>query len=595
MSAVQNHESERLKDVERYHRCGAFNGEKLNRLVQLAAKTFGFELVAISTHYRDTQVCHIRLGSIAEELPRPETICLIPVNTGKTVVVPDLTKDSRFASLPSVTGNPNLRFYAGAPLVAPSGRCVGALCLLDTKPRQFSDKDAELLTDLASLAIEHMELVRINDEAKYDSLTGLRNRDYLIQEIQTSLDAGRDSAVVMIDLDGFKEVNDSLGHISGDEALIEAAGRLTGFFDSGRIVARLGGDEFVIFMDHSSDPLAASKLAQDVVKRLAEAMTIGGHLVHLGASVGVAVRSTELKAEQFLGNADLAMYRAKQDGRNCYRLFTRQLRNIAIDRGNIILEMQEAWEDGSFELYYQPIVRLRDNSWIGAEALLRWNYPYRGIVLPSVFLPVLEKSPLAVDVGTWVIDESCRRAALWRKRFDPEFKIAVNLFELQFKSGGLVTRVRESLTRHDLPPHALQLELTERIILADDNRIVEQVRELRDIGVGIAFDDFGTGFASLSALRRYPVSCIKIDRSFISDAATSSVDLSIVTSLIDLAKSLKLDTVAEGIETPEQRAMVARENSVYGQGYLFSRPLPAGQLEDVWPAAATAELPLRMA
>ncbi|WAP70432.1 putative bifunctional diguanylate cyclase/phosphodiesterase [Jiella pelagia] len=588
MPTASPDEAARLREVERYRRSGALTGEKLERVVKLASTIFGFEHVNITTHYDDMQICHVRVGNLGRDRPRAETFCRVPVETRQTLVVHDLAKDERFRSSPLVVDGPRVRFYAGAPLISPSGHCIGALCLLDTKPRRFSQHDAELLTDLAILAVDHMELIRVNDEAKYDALTGLRNRPYLLEVMQTSIEADRMSSVVLIDLDGFKEINDSLGHACGDEALVLVAERLREFAGDDRVIARLGGDEFVIFVDGKADPIAAAELAAAVVARLGKAITLHGHLVHFGASVGLALRSNEIQATQLLANADLAMYRAKQDGRNCHRLFTREMRDTALERGNIVLEMQEAWEGGAFELYYQPIVRLGDGAWTGAEALLRWNYPYRGVLPPALFLPILEKSHLAAHVGSWVIEEACRQASDWRRRFDPNFKIAVNLFELQFKPGTLVPKVRDVLARNELPPQALQLELTERIILADDPRILEQVRQLREIGVGIAFDDFGTGFASLSALKNYPVSCIKIDRSFIAEAADNPADLSIVSSLINLSKSLNLETVAEGIETSAQLAAIGPEKGINGQGYLFSKPQPPRRLEALWAAERDA-------
>lgn len=588
MHTASPDEAARLREVERYRRSGALTGEKLERVVKLASAIFGFEHVNITTHYEEMQICHVRVGNLGRDRPRADTFCRVPVETLQTLVVHDLAEDERFWSSPLVVEGPCVRFYAGAPLISPSGQCIGALCLLDTKPREFSARDAELLTDLATLAVEHMELIRVNEEAKYDPLTGLRNRPYLLDAMQASIDAGRMSSVVLVDLDGFKEINDSLGHACGDEALVLVAERLAEFAGDDRVIARLGGNEFVIFVDGKADPLAAAELAAALVARLGEPITLHGHVVHFGASVGSALRSNETQATQLLANADLAMYRAKQDGRNCHRLFTREMRDTALERGNVVLRMQKAWEDGAFEIYYQPIVRLSDGAWTGAEALLRWIDPSRGVLRPALFLPILEKSHLAEDVGRWVIEEACRQASVWRRRFEPDFKIAVNLFELQFKSGTLVPEVRDVLARNELPPQALQLELTERVILADDPTILEQVQQLREIGVGIALDDFGTGFASLSALKNYPVSCIKIDRSFIAEAADNPADLSIVSSFINLSRSLDLETVAEGIETSAQLAAIGQEKGLNGQGYLFSRPQPAKQLELRWAAERDA-------
>ncbi|MBO0663545.1 EAL domain-containing protein [Jiella sp. MQZ9-1] len=588
MPIIAKNEAARLAEVERYRRSGAMTGNKLHHIVKLAAKTFGFDHVNITTHYAEDQVVHVHLGEMVMNQQRRSTFCLRPVETGETLVVHDLTQNELFKTFPNVIAHPHLRFYAGAPLISPNGFCLGTLCLLDTKPRQFGPRDAELLADLADLVVEHMELMRLTEEATYDQLTGLRNRPFLLDTMQASIDAGRPSTVLLIDLDGFKEINDSLGHTSGDEALVHAAERLTEFSGKDRLIARLGGDEFVVFIDDLNDVGVAAEIATNLVSRLGEPITIYGHVVHFGASVGVALKSLETKAIQLLGNADLAMYQAKGDGRNCYRIFSRSLRNTALERGNIVLEMQEAWEGGDFELYYQPIVCLPTGVWTGAEALLRWNYPYRGVLQPSEFLPILEKSHLAVDVGSWIIDEACRQAALWRAQITPDFTMAVNLFELQLKSGTLVAVVTDALDRHGLPPQTLQLELTERIVLAQDQQIIDQVRELRRLGVGIAFDDFGTGFASLSALKSYPVSCIKIDRSFMTGLATDIADLSIVTSLINLAKSLSLDTVAEGIETREQRSVIESQPGVRAQGFLFSKPQTAARFEVAWSASSSA-------
>ena len=317
------------------------------------------------------------------------------------------------------------------------------------------------------------------------------------------------------------------------------------------------------------------EVAQNIVEELGKGMMIGGHLIHLGASVGVACRTTESDALQLLGSADLAMYRAKRDGRNRSRLFTREMRATVLERGNVVLELQEAWEDGAFELYYQPLVRLSDSAWIGAEALLRWNYPYQGVLCPAAFLPVLEKSQLALTVGTWIIDEACRQAADWRARIDPNFSIAVNLFEMQFQPGNLIEIVQAALSKYELPQTALQLEITEGILLTEDARTIEQIRQLKALGVGISFDDFGTGFASLSSLKECPATCLKIDRSFVSQMTVNPKDRAIVDALIGISRSFGLDVLAEGIETVEQCELLRERSCAVGQGFLFGRPMKA--------------------
>jgi diguanylate cyclase (GGDEF)-like protein len=578
MTLLASDETSRLLEVHRYDNIGAFSAAKLRRIAALAQSMFGVETVCLTTMHEAHQSCHVSIGGAISELARSDTVCQTTIEASRVLVVEDMLQDNRFAHLPiAVEGGQ--RFYAGAPLTSPRGHRLGVLCLLDPIPRPFSDAEHKILQDLADLAMEHMELLRLSEAAKTDDLTALWNRRYLVDQINGSLAADRLCAALLIDLDGFKDINDTLGHGHGDDALKEIARRLGRFNSPKSLVARLGGDEFVVFLDGRSDPLAAMAVAQDIVDELGKGMMIGGHLVHLGASVGVACRTTESDALQLLGSADLAMYQAKRDGRNRSRLFTREMRATVLERGNVVLELQEAWEDRAFELYYQPVVRLSDGAWIGAEALLRWNYPYQGVLSPAAFLPVLERSQLALTVGTWIIDEACRQAADWRSNIDRNFKIAVNLFELQFQPGNLLDVVQVALSKYDLPQTALQLEITEGILLAEDARTIEQIRELTALGVGISFDDFGTGFASLSSLKECPATCLKIDRSFVSQMAVNAKDRAIVDALIEVSRSFGLDVIAEGIETMEQCALLRQRSCATGQGFLFGRPMKAAEFE----------------
>ena len=576
-------EAARLAEIKRYETYGALAGPRLWQVVHLAQTIFDVEEVSLSTVYADRQICHVKVGSLTGTLPRCDTFCQTTIQHDAVVVSPDALQDHRFNTLPIVTGAPHLRFYAGAPLITPSGMRIGSLCLLGFKARQFTARETKLLGDLAALAIEHMELICANQAAKMDSLTGLHNREFLIEAMNASIAADRRSAAILIDLDGFKTINDSLGHSYGDETLKIVASKLRLLAGEGPVVARLGGDEFVVFLDGCPDPAIAAALAERIVSDIGQPTAINDHLVTFGASVGLAVRVDEPDALKLLGQADLAMYEAKKDGRGCVRVFERSMRGEALERSNVILELQEAWNDGALELYYQPIVRLEDGVWIGAEALLRWNYVYRGVLPPALFLPVLEQSSLAIDVGSWIIRDACRQVAEWRKSRHPDFQIAVNLFEVQFKTGDLVAVVMDALDSHGLPPNALSLEITENVMLGNDRRIIDQLRTLRERGVGIAFDDFGTGFASLAALKDCPVTCLKIDRSFISLVATSSTDLAIVDALLHLAKAFNLSVVAEGIETEAQFDMLRTRLCGRAQGYLFSKPVTADMFARNWP------------
>lgn len=584
-------ETARLAEIKRYEKYGALVGPRLWQVVDLAKTIFDVEEASLSTIYADRQLCHVRVGSLTGSLPRCDTFCQTTIGHDAVVVSPNALEDPRFNTLPIVTGDPHVRFYAGAPLITPRGMRIGALCLLGFEERRFTARETKILGDLAALAIEHMELVCANQAAKIDSLTELHNREFLVEAMNASIAADRKSAVLLIDLDGFKKINDSLGHHYGDETLKIVASRLRLLAGEGRVVARLGGDEFVVFLEECPDLPAAAALAERIVFDIGQPIVVNDHLVTFGASVGLAVRADEPDALKLLGQADLAMYEAKKDGRGCVRVFERSMRGEALERSNIILELQEAWNDGALELYYQPIVRLDDGAWIGAEALLRWNYVYRGVLPPALFLPVLEQSGLAIEVGSWIIRDACRQAAEWRRTRCPDFQVAVNLFEVQFKTGDLVDVVMDALASHGLPASALSIEITENVMLGNDRRIIDQLRTLRERGVGIAFDDFGTGFASLAALKDYPMTCLKIDRSFISRVTTSPADLAIVDALLHLAQAFDLSVVAEGIETEAQFDMLRTRLCGRAQGYLFSKPVTADMFARNWPGEGR-ELPV---
>ncbi|TPW26542.1 putative bifunctional diguanylate cyclase/phosphodiesterase [Pararhizobium mangrovi] len=554
----------------------------MDDIIELARSVFHIENISLSILYAEQQICHVESGTLNGDLPRPETFCQTTIQSDAVVIAEDARTDARFKDLPRVSGDAGIRFYAGAPLITPEGHRLGALCLLDTEPRVLNDRQLADLKRLAGLAMEHMNLVRAREEARYDALTGLLTRRSLIERMDAAIAAERRSAALLIDLDGFKDVNDSLGHAYGDLVLQTVVERLGRFKAEGRTVARLGGDEFVLFLDGAVDLFEAAGLADRILRALAEPIVINGHLVHVGGSIGLVVRTNEANALDLLGNADLAMYQAKLGGRGCYRMFEQTMRHNALERGNAILELQEAWEEGALELYYQPLVRLADGAWAGAEALLRWNYPYRGVLPPAVFLPVLERSHLAVPVGSWIIREACRQAAAWRKTYDPDFHVAVNLFEVQFRTGDLIKVVTGALAEHGLPTSALKLEITENILLTSDPGIVEQLHALKALGVGIAFDDFGTGFASLSALKDYPVTSLKIDKSFIANVTESEMDLSIVDALLHIAETFKLSVVAEGIEEEAQRDLIRGRLCEYAQGYLYNRPTTALSFEEAW-------------
>jgi diguanylate cyclase (GGDEF)-like protein/PAS domain S-box-containing protein len=432
---------------------------------------------------------------------------------------------------------------------------------------------------------------RIIDEklkylAHYDQLTGLPNRASLLNDLNAQLDASIDSsdgptAIAMIDLDGFKDVNDTLGHSIGDLLLQEVANRMSGAAGDARIY-RLGGDEFVVMLPGSGDPRQITQLVDAVVKRVGESFAINDHRLFIGASAGIAIAPADgANVEELISNADLALYDAKANGGRGYRLFQPTMRAMAQARRELDTELRRACSENEFVLYYQPQVRLSDGVVVGAEALLRWRHPQQGILAPGAFIDALAESPVVLEVGRWILHTACQRAASWRAQGLPALRIGVNLFPAQFKAKTLLRDVEAALLDSGLPPDALEIEITENIALAHDDTVLAPLKALRATGVNFAFDDFGTGYASLSFLARYPLTRLKIDQSFvrkIADAFTPQ-DTAIVRSIIIMAHNLGLEVIAEGVETPAQAAFLQGEKCDEVQGYLYAKPLPAVEFE----------------
>ncbi|WP_210248994.1 bifunctional diguanylate cyclase/phosphodiesterase [Methylobacterium sp. WL64] len=412
--------------------------------------------------------------------------------------------------------------------------------------------------------------------AHLDPLTELPNRAVLCELLTEIVTAGRAVSVLMFDLDGFKEINDSHGHATGDAALKAMAARLLACIRPIDTVSRLGGDEFVVLMPDIGDPLRAAEVADTIIAAVAEPFEHEGQTLRLGTSVGIAMAPAHGdSADDLLSCADLALYQAKGDGRDCHRLFTPVLRQQAQRVRSCRDELGRAVERGEFVLFYQPQVRLSDGSLVGAEALIRWQHPERGLLAPAAFLDVLDISRYAAPVGDWVLRTACTQAAAWREAGAPEFRIGVNLCSAQVQRGDLAETVRATLLDTGFPAAGLELEITENIVLRHDAEMVAALRSLREAGVGIAFDDYGTGYASLSLLKRFPLTRLKIDRSFVTGMLTSHQDVTIVRAILQLGHGFKLEVIAEGIETEAEHARLRAKGCQEGQGYLFGKPMPA--------------------
>ena len=380
---------------------------------------------------------------------------------------------------------------------------------------------------------------------------------------------GESVAVLCLDLDHFKSVNDTLGHPIGDSLLQAVAARIRACVRPTDTVARLGGDEFAIVQVSAAQPTGATALAARLIEQIGEPFEIEGHQVVIGASVGIAVAPDDgSDPDCLLKNADMALYRAKEDGRGTYRFFEPAMDAKMQARRALELDLRKALVLGEFELFYQPLVRLDTDRVSGFEALLRWRHPQRGLVPPGEFIPLAEEIGLIGPIGAWVLKQACAEATRW----PDHLKVAVNLSPVQFKNGTVVLDVVSALSASGLDPRQLELEITEAVLLQDTETTVATLTELRNLGVRISMDDFGTGYSSLGYLQKFPFDKIKIDRSFIRDLADRPDAIAIIRAVTGLGSSLGMSTTAEGVETEAQLRQLREEGCTEVQGYLFSEP-----------------------
>lgn len=683
----------------------------LQRIVEIAARVTRTRKSFITL--AEGEILHVMaaVGSDVRQTEAAQSVCGVAYRGEAPLVVPDLSKDPRFAQYPYVVPQDGNRFYAGFPIRTGRGAKLGTLCVIDpdVRPQGLTDDEysiMEALTELSVRVFEGMKRdARLNDyldiasdwiweqdatfrftflsgsdhgaparfpellgQTRWDSvigngesaafwarhkadldarksfrdlrfrwhdgenervhsisgrpifgcsgvflgyrgsardvtteemarrqiealahrdpLTGLANRRCFEQQVADAFrdwqETGRSATVFILDVDNFKLVNDTHGHATGDDLLIEIARRLEACVGDTASVARLGGDEFAILEPNLARDGAIPEYAAAITQAVGAPFEAGHEVVQCGCSIGVAVLPDHgASFSQIMGNADLALYQSKSRGRARFTIFDADMRRDADMRNTLTRELSEAIDSNQFQLVYQPVVRIDDEAIVGAEVLLRWNHPERGTLPPGAFLPVLESSRHALDVGYWVLEEACRRTQGWRAADGRGFRLSVNLFAAQLRDPRLVNRIRTILSRTGFDGRDLELEITENILLTPSRDLAAVIRELKMLGISIVLDDFGTGYGSLTHLLQFSIDRLKVDRAFVQGLGESLDHNKVTHAVVKLAVDLGLKVTAEGIETDEQKRFLARIGCDDLQGFHFSRPVPVELMESL--------------
>jgi diguanylate cyclase (GGDEF)-like protein/PAS domain S-box-containing protein len=479
-------------------------------------------------------------------------------------------------------------FHVEKRFVHKQGHTVWVLCSVSRVKGRDADS-VHLIFQTQDITDRKRAEERLLHDAFHDALTGLPNRSLFIDHLRLAIarrqrDLDQNFAVIFLDLDRFKVINDSLGHMIGDQLLVGIARRLEVCLRPGDTVARVGGDEFTILLEGVKDEAEAITVAERIQKELALPFYLSGREVFTAASLGIAPGSTDYALpEEVLRDADTAMYRAKSLGKARHEVFDKEMHTVAMNLLQMETDLRGACERGEFFVQYQPIVSLDDFGVRGFEALVRWRHPERGVISPMDFIPIAEESGQIVVIGQLALQEACGQMQRWQERFpsDPPLFISVNLSSRQFTQPGLIGQVKNILAETGLDPKTLKLEITESVVMENIDTATEMLQQLRGLGVQLSIDDFGTGYSSLSYLHRFPIDTLKVDRSFVMSMADNNENIEIVRTILLLAQNLGMDVVAEGVETREQLALLRKLGCEYGQGYLFSRPADVDGAEQI--------------
>ena len=488
----------------------------------------------------------------------------------------------------------NLRACQSWPILGRKGQALGALTMYYDMPGMMESTDHDLIrvcAGLAGIAVEgRQDEDRIRRMAHYDDLTDLPNRALYRQSLSDALRratrGNRSLAVLLIDLDRFKAINDTFGHDGGDRALRRMAQRLSRTLREGDVLARLGGDEFVVLLEDCGGPRDVGDVATRLISAAGTSFLLDGHECQLTASIGASLYPGDGRdAETLLRNADIAMYRAKSAGRNNFQFYSSEMNQHTLERLALESQLRRATRNREFLVYFQPKIDLSSGEIVGAEALVRWEHPERGLLVAGEFISLCEETGLIRDIGRFVLEEACATGQAWHARGLPPIRISVNLSAPQFEDPLLLSELDRVLRTTGFPANCLELEITETVMMQNHDTMLPLMESIRARGIQLSIDDFGTGYSSLSYLKRFPVNSLKIDRSFVRDMSDNSNDATITRAIIALAHSLSLVVVAEGVETLDQLYLLSEMGCEQAQGFYFSKALPAESFVEFWEAS----------
>ena len=595
-------ENRRLQMLYQYQILDTVPEEQFDDLTRLIAYICEVPIAAISLIDAQRQWYKSKIGFSSSEEPRGITFCNHAILQEGILIIPDTQKDQRFCNNPFVIGAAHIRFYAGAPLFAPDNVALGTLCILDHRPRELCQEQIQALGVIANQVITQLELrknihalkrnverrqnseKRLLHNAYHDALTGMPNRTFFLERLKSTFLQHKKGiqglfAVLFLDLDRFKIINDSLGHLMGDKLLISTAIRLKSCLRDEDMLARLGGDEFVILLKHLKHSEDAVEIAHRIQEAVSNPFRLNEQEVFTSLSIGIAMSNATSyeNPEDILRDADTAMYKAKELGRvgkPRYAVFNDEMHSSAVTLMHLENDLRRAIGRKELQLTYQPIVCLQSGMLIGFEALVRWKHPKRGLLLPHEFISIAEENGLIIPIGYWVISEACQQLSKWRQYPSSDrLTISVNLSSKQFLQLDLADKISTILEVNQIAPRLLKLEITETTLMSNSETALSLLNQLKGLGIEIYMDDFGTGYSSLSYLHRFPMDTLKIDKSFITHLEKDNENAKIVTTVLALAQSFGFKVIAEGIETEHQLKILVELGCKIGQGYFFCRPV----------------------